>query len=275
MDYAELTHRGFLLIHKPAGWTSFDVVGYIRKKIWHSICHPDSPAGEEGSLSQWLRDSSVVPTTSELPLNDSAKPSRIKVGHAGTLDPFATGLLIVGVGRKATKHLDDFKNLPKTYMAKIHLGMVSDTGDSTGEIKNYELRIKNQGNNVTMKQSNNVTPPSTPKVKATLGSFTGKQLQTPPMHSAKSVNGVRLYKLARQGKTVERQPNEIEILNIKILKYSWPHLEIEVQCSAGTYIRTLAEDIGTKLGVGAYCEELTRNKIGEYSIENALLITSL
>ena len=213
--------NNFLLINKPAGWTSFDAVNYIRNKA----------RSESGNKS-------------------------IKVGHAGTLDPFATGLLIVGVGREATKRLDEFKNLPKTYVATLKLGEVSDTGDPTGKIKNYELRIKNY--ELDNSQIENV-----------LKQFIGKQLQTPPMFSAKKINGQRLYKLARQGKTVERQPDEIEILNIKILKYSWPLLKIEVTCSAGTYIRTLASDIGEKLGVGAYCKELTRTKIGDYKLEDA------
>lgn len=124
-----------------------------------------------------------------------------------------------------------------------------------------------------MKQCNNETSPSAQEVDAALKSFIGKQLQVPPMHSAKSVNGVRLYKLARQGKTVERQPNEIEILHITLLQYSWPYLTIVVECSAGTYIRTLAEDIGTKLGVGAYCEELTRTQIGNFKLSDAQTLT--
>lgn len=102
-----------------------------------------------------------------------------------------------------------------------------------------------------------------------LNNFIGKQLQTPPMYSAKKVDGQRLYKLARQGKEIKRKPVKIEIYNIKLLGYNWPLLQIEVQCSAGTYIRALAADIGAKLGCGAYCEQLRRTKIGEYDVENA------
>lgn len=209
----------FLLINKPAGWTSFDVVGYIRKGA--KKIHPEL--------------------------------KKLKVGHAGTLDPFATGLLIVGIGRAATKRLDEFKNLPKTYLATLRLGATSDTGDPTGKITtnaNQPLIEINQ-------------------IKKTVNSFIGKQLQIPPMHSAKSVNGTRLYKLARQGIEIERQPEEIEILDIKIIEYSYPKLAIAVTCSAGTYLRTLAEDIGKKLGTDAYCAELTRTKIGEYTIDQA------
>jgi tRNA pseudouridine55 synthase len=216
----------FLLINKPAGWTSFDVVNYIRKKI-------------------------------KIETNNK----NIKVGHAGTLDPFATGLLIVGIGREATKRLDEFKNLPKSYLATIHLGATSDTHDVTGTIEKELATNKEQ--------------PSLEVVKKIVMMFVGKQQQIPPMFSAKKINGQRLYKLARQGKTVERKPVEIEILDIKILGYTYPFLKIEVTCSAGTYIRSLADDIGKKLGTGAYCEELTRTKIGEYKLENAKPIDEL
>ncbi len=193
------------------------------------------------------------------PLPDKQK--RIKVGHAGTLDPFATGLLIVGVGREATKKLDEFKNMPKTYIATIMLGATSDTYDKTGQI--------------TMHDAHSMIQPNKKQVITILKSFVGKQLQIPPMFSAKQVNGQRLYQLARKGISVERQPNEIEIYKIKLLDYSWPILKIEVQCSAGTYIRTLAHDIGAKLGVGAYCQELTRTKIGKYSLNNATNIKDI
>jgi tRNA pseudouridine55 synthase len=209
---------GFLLINKPATWTSFDVVNYIRKE-------------ERRKTGQ----------------------KNIRVGHAGTLDPFATGLLIVGVGREATRELDQFKNLPKTYEAVITLGATSTTGDPTG----------------TIVPTSPVHEPSAGAIKKTLESFIGKQEQTPPMFSAKKIGGKKLYELARAGKTVERQPSQIEIFSIQLLEYAWPELKIEATCSAGTYIRTLAEDIGKKLGTGAYCSQLTRTKVGEYNLQNA------
>ncbi|MEK7213301.1 MAG: tRNA pseudouridine(55) synthase TruB, partial [Patescibacteria group bacterium] len=174
--------------------------------------------------------------------------------HAGTLDPFATGLLIVGVGREATKRLDEFKNLPKTYEAVLFLGATSETGDPTGEITNPKYQI---------------SKPDEATIKTVLKKFIGKQEQTPPMFSAKKINGQRLYTLARQGQTVERKPAQIEIYEIKFLSYAWPYLKIEVSCSAGTYIRTLAQDIGQALGVGAYCLELTRTAIGPYILKEA------
>lgn len=214
----------FLLINKPAGWTSFDVVAYIRKQ----------------------------------------HPKKTKVGHAGTLDPFATGLLIVAIGREATKKLDEFKNLPKTYIATIKLGEISDTFDKTGKIKKYKKNIieKIFKKNINKEIVNNI-----------LKKFIGKQKQLPPMFSAKKINGQRLYELARQGKTIKRQKNKIEIFEIKLLEYNYPYLKIEIICSAGTYIRTLANDIGKNLGTGAYCEELTRTAIGPHSLSEAEQIT--
>ncbi|MFA6105756.1 MAG: tRNA pseudouridine(55) synthase TruB [Patescibacteria group bacterium] len=210
--------KDFILVNKPEGWTSFDVVGFLRNKI----------------------------------KKENPELKNIKVGHAGTLDPFATGLLIVGIGREATKRLDEFKNLPKTYLTTIHLGATSNTDDKTGEISLISEK-----------------EPLTKEVEKTLADFVGKQQQIPPMFSAKKVAGQRLYKLARKGETIERQPDEIEIHSLKLLSYSYPLLKIEVACSTGTYIRTLARDIGEKLGVGAYCEELVRTAIGEYNLKDA------
>ncbi len=210
----------FLLIDKPKDWTSHDVVAKIR-----------GMARKETGIK------------------------KIKVGHAGTLDPFATGLLIVGIGRDATKRLDEFKALPKTYVATLKLGATSDTQDSDGII-------------IQTPDTDNQTP-SIEEVNQILKSFIGKQKQIPPMYSAKKVGGKKLYDLARQGIEIERQPSEIEIYNIKLLDYKYPDLKIEVDCSTGTYIRTLAHDIGEKLGCGAYCDELRRTRIGEYEVEDA------
>lgn len=218
----------FLLINKPAGWTSQDAVSYIKKGLVRK--------GAE---------------------------KNIKVGHAGTLDPFATGLLIVGVGREATKRLDEFKALPKTYIATVRLGATSTTGDPTGEITN-SLILQSFNHSIILSST-----PNESIIKSVLEKFIGKQNQIPPMYSAKKINGKKLYELARQGKEIERQPSAIEIYEIKLLEYNWPRLKIEIKCSAGTYIRTLAEDIGKKLGTGAYCFELTRTAIGEYKLSDA------
>lgn len=248
-----------ILVNKPPGWTSFDVVAYIRKQIRHS---------QNNKLQ--------------------AKNCKLRVGHAGTLDPFATGLLIVGVGREATKKLEEFKNLPKTYVATLKLGYVSDTFDKTGKIEKYDKsllychivklfnKIFNKNSNLTIQQySNELEEITIEKIKKVLSKFNGQQKQIPPMFSAKKVNGKKLYELARKGITIKRKKNNITIFNIKILSFEYPFLKIEVECSAGTYIRSLANDIGKKLGCGAYCEELTRTKIGDYKLENAQPVQSV
>lgn len=176
-----------------------------------------------------------------------------KIGHAGTLDPFATGLLIVGIGRGATKKLDSFKNLHKTYEATIALGATSDTQDPTGTIVPQEIAHR----------------PELSEIKVVLNTFLGKQTQIPPMHSAKKIDGTTLYKLARKGVEIERKPHEIEIFDIALLNYHFPEVTINIECSVGTYIRTLAEDIGTKLDTGAYCKQLRRTRIGTYDIKKA------
>jgi tRNA pseudouridine(55) synthase len=186
------------------------------------------------------------------------KITRIKkIGHAGTLDPFATGLLIVGIGRECTKRLDEFKGMPKTYIATLHLGATSDTFDKTGVIALSQD---------TVIARSEATKQSLTEI---LDSFIGTQDQIPPMYSAKKIDGQRLYTLARQGIEVERKPNQITIYNIKLLEYDFPLIKIEVQCSTGTYVRSLVHDIGQKIGIGAYCEALERTDIGSYSIKNA------
>ncbi|MBU1179749.1 tRNA pseudouridine(55) synthase TruB [Patescibacteria group bacterium] len=209
------TKSGFLLINKPAGPTSHDVIDEMR------------------------RITGVR-----------------KIGHAGTLDPFASGLLIVAVGREATREIAKFVKLDKTYIAELRLDAVSDTFDKTGNIKEQDTRNKIQ----------------IEKIKKILEAFEGKQTQVPPMFSAKKVGGKKLYELARKGEIVEREPVEINIEYIKILDYKWPYLEIESRVSSGTYIRALAHDIGQALGCGAYLEELERTEIGEYKLEQAIAI---
>ena len=224
----------FLLINKPKGWTSHDVIALLRSK---------------------LRSNSQKPTVHS--------QQKLRVGHAGTLDPFATGLLIVGVGREATRRLDEFKKMPKTYEAILELGATSDTQDSTGKILRFAQNDK-------INNQDDIQKPAKKEIKKVLKNFLGGQEQIPPMFSAKKINGKKLYDLARQGKEIKRKPVEIEIYKIKLLKYQWPYLKIQVKCSAGTYIRTLAHDIGQKLGVGAYCKELKRTRIGKFKLNQSI-----
>lgn len=251
----------FLLINKPKDWTSFDVVGYIRGHIRKSV-NQDYPG---------IR--------------------KLKVGHAGTLDPFATGLLIVGIGREATKRLDEFKNLPKTYIATIKLGEVSDTFDSTGVIKKYKKpllycyivlllkKLFKKNSNKTIKQYNNnkLNKITVKKIQKVISKFLGPQHQLPPMFSAKKIKGKKLYELARKGITIKRKKNKIEIYKLELLSYDPKSsvLSLKAEVSSGTYIRTLANDIGERLGCGAYCLELTRTRIGNYSIDGAIEIEDI
>lgn len=196
------------------------------------------------------------------------KITRIKkIGHAGTLDPFATGLLLVGIGREATKRLEEFKEMKKVYVATMQLGAVSDTFDATGKIT----------------PSNGTSPFTIDKktIEHILLTFLGEQDQIPPMYSAKKINGEKLYTLARKGIEVERKPSRITIEQIHLLNISptstteFPLITIEIVCSPGTYIRTLVHDIGQKLGTGAYCQTLTRTAIGDFLVENAKEVQTL
>lgn len=181
------------------------------------------------------------------------------IGHAGTLDPFASGLLLVAVGRAATKTISRFVKLDKEYEAELRLGAVTDTYDRTGKIRtvtadaDYDLG----------------------RIKEALGNFTGELDQLPPIYSAKKVNGQKLYELARRGLEIERPLSRIRIYEIKLLDYAWPRLVIQVRCSSGTYIRALAHDIGARLSCGAYLEELRRTAIGEFRIGQAIPLNKL
>lgn len=202
-----------ILIDKPAGMTSHDVVDRVRK---------------------------IFKTR--------------RVGHAGTLDPFATGLLILGID-SATKDLSNYAGLDKTYRATARLGATSTTEDPEGEI--VELR--------------GFKVPGAEDIERALDAFRGGYLQTSSVFSAKKVGGKKMYELARSGKLegVEIPKKQVTISELKVIKYEWPFLDFEVACSSGTYVRALARDIGEALGCGAYLTELRRTRIGEHMIESA------
>ncbi len=184
---------------------------------------------------------------------------KIKVGHTGTLDPFATGLLILLSG-KMTKKSDEFLKKDKIYEATLKLGYTSTTGDPEGEI----TKSTNQSD----------LYPRLVDIEFALNSFIGQITQTPPKFSAIKINGQRAYRLARKGQDFEIPSRKIEIYSIELLNYSYPELKIRVHCSSGTYIRTLAEDIGKALNTGAYLTTLRRTKIGEYDIKDATNLDS-
>ena len=208
-----------LLIDKPAGLTSFGVVARVRRLL-------SATAGR-----------------------------KVKVGHAGTLDPFATGLLILGVG-PGTKRLGEFLKLDKVYLATIRLGATSTTGDPEGEI-------------TITPQNPNIQVPTLYNVTATVETFVGRITQIPPAFSAIKINGQRAYKLARKGITPTIPPRTVTIYSLEILSYTYPTLTLRAQVSSGTYIRTLAADIGKKLGTGAYLTSLRRTQIGNFDLASA------
>lgn len=183
-----------------------------------------------------------------------------KIGHTGTLDPAATGVLPVCIG-KATKVCELLTEKDKTYQAVCKLGVVTDTQDMTGEIL----------------EENSIQDITPEDIYQTVDSFLGKSLQIPPMYSALKVNGKKLYELAREGKEVEREPRPIFISKIEILQLDIEEqtFTMEVTCSKGTYIRTLCHDIGQKLGVGAAMQNLVRTRVANFLIEDALTLDTI
>ena len=181
-----------------------------------------------------------------------------RVGHAGTLDPQATGVLLVGLGR-GTKLTQFLHECPKTYRAALRLGIRTDSYDAAGKV-------------VAIRP---VSELGRDQVEAVLGRFRGEIEQVPPMFSALKHQGQRLYTLARQGMDVERQPRRVRIFRLNLLALTVGILRIEVECSSGTYIRVLADDIGTQLGCGAHLSELVRTAIGPFTLEGALTLPAL
>lgn len=217
-------NNDILLIDKPAGWTSFDVVAKIRSGIRAAY-----------------REKGEKPTKRQL-----------RVGHAGTLDPFATGLLVILQG-DACKRAGEFLKLDKVYEATFCLGKTSTTGDPEGELTTVSDYV-----------------PTREEVEMVLSRFTGEITQVPPAYSAIKVNGQRAYKLAREGKEVEIPARTVTIYSIELIDYTYPSLTIRAHVGSGTYIRTLGEDIGRALGVGAYCAELRRTRIADWRVEDSV-----
>lgn len=209
-----------LLINKPAGITSHDVVNAARKHT-----------GEK------------------------------RVGHTGTLDPFAEGLLIVLVGREETKLQKKFLEMDKKYLATLVLGEERDTGDVTGR--------------VTAKKGEAKEKITTVAVQDIVKSFTGEITQVPPQYSAIKIKGKKAYEYARKGEYQELEPRRVTVYALGVVSYTWPKLILEAEVSSGTYIRALARDIGRKLGTYAYVDKLVRTRIGPYKVESALSLAQL
>lgn len=209
-----------LLFDKPLYWTSFDLVNKIRNMI----------RGGTGI-------------------------KKIKTGHTGTLDPLAIGLMIICTGR-ATKRIEEFRDLDKEYIAGITLGATTPSYDLETEI---DARYP-------------VEQITEELVLSKLGGFLGEQMQVPPVHSAKQINGKRAYEFARKGIMKEMPPVKVNFSEIELLTYGLPEIKVRIRCSKGTYIRSFARDLGSALGSGAYLSSLQRTAIGPYRIENAYSI---
>ena len=180
-----------------------------------------------------------------------------KIGHTGTLDPAAEGVLPVALGR-GTRLVELLTEKEKTYEAVLRLGVSTDTQDMTGTVL-FEMPVT-----VTEEE-----------VREAVESFVGEQMQVPPMYSALKVNGKKLYELAREGKTIERKPRPVVFYEIRIMDISLPLVRISVTYSKGTYIRTLCNDIGEKLGCGGAMEELLRTRSGNFTLEESLMLSQV
>ena len=223
MDYKqpEIYLEGTVLyIDKPLTWTSFDVVNKVRKSLRHHL-----------------------------------GIQKIKVGHAGTLDPLATGLVIICTG-KATKQIMQFQDMDKSYIAQIRLGATTPSFDLETEVDQTF-----PWEHITRE-----------KIEQALQNLSGHQDQLPPVFSAKSVDGKRAYTMAREGKEVELKPQPVFISSIKLLSEDLPDLTVQVDCSKGTYIRSLARDLGLMLESGAHLTGLRRTRIGPYHLDQAITL---
>lgn len=207
--------NGIVLIDKPANMTSFGVVARIRRVLSQQI------------------------------------GKKAKVGHTGTLDPFATGLMILVTGKECKK-AGDYSKLDKVYEATFCLGKTSTTGDPEGDLTEISD-----------------AKPTIDQVKSTISKFTGEIKQRPPIFSAIKVDGVRAYKLARDGKQVDIPERTVTVYSLDLISYEYPFVKVRAHVSSGTYIRSLGADIGEYLGVGAYCTQLRRISISNWSVVGA------
>ena len=220
LSEADYLSGSLLLIDKPKGWTSFDVVNKIR-----------------------------------LILKKHYAVKNIKVGHSGTLDPMATGLLLICTG-KWTKELQQLTGLDKKYTATITLGIETDSYDAEGQVVS-----QNQIPGLTEAQ-----------IQSHLQKFTGEYDQFPPIFSAIKKDGKKLYELARAGKEVKVESRRVKVYSIALLRYNAPHLELDVHCGSGFYVRSLAHDLGKEIGCGGHLSALKRTHVGEYSLDNAISV---
>jgi tRNA pseudouridine55 synthase len=205
--------NGLLVIDKPGGMTSRDVVNRVQ---------------------QWF-------------------PRKTKIGHTGTLDPLATGVLVLCVGA-ATKLVERIQNMGKTYRTRLLLGATSDTDDADGAVAPTAETIA----------------PTEEQIRAELPAFVGRIEQVPPAYSALKVGGVRAHELARGGKAVALAARPVDVYAVRLIGYEWPHLDLEIDCGKGTYVRSIARDLGARLGCGALVQTLRRTRVGPFTAEQGI-----
>lgn len=216
--------EGIVLVDKPVGWTSFDVVNFIRKLIANY---------------------------------QNVKTRTIKIGHAGTLDPFASGLLIILIGKNYTKKMSNLLKMDKVYEVGMILGQNSSTGDTEGDLTLISTK-----------------EPTLESIYEVFKDFTGVINQKPPIYSAIKINGKRAYQYAREGKEVVIPTKQVRINRIDQVKFNYPSVEFNCEVSSGTYIRSLVEDVGKVLKTGAYTNSLARLSIGNFNLGSAIKINS-
>ena len=185
-------------------------------------------------------------------------PRTVKIGHAGTLDPFATGVLLLLVG-KATRLCESLMDSPKQYEATVRFGETSDTDDPTGHLQPYAFE----------------KIPTLDQITAALPAFIGEVEQLPPTFSALRIGGHRAYALARAGKPVPVQPRKVKIYNIELISYVWPDLAIRIDCGRGVYIRSIARDLGKQLDAGGHLHTLRRTKVGRFDVNDSQVLANL
>lgn len=250
-----------LLVDKPTGISSFGVVARVRRKL----------SEQAGMVEVKGKDGQV-----------RMKRKKVKVGHTGTLDPFATGLLIILTG-KNTKRANEFLKLDKEYIATLELGTISTTGDPEGRklilmdsslsadaIDKIDDVLREKIPEQIVREK-----PNKEAVEKAVQNLVGENWQKVPNFSAVKINGQRAYKLAREGKMVEMPVRKVQIYELEVLRYKWPELVIRCKVSSGTYVRTLGEEIGKRLGTGAYLTALRRTQVGDYRVEDAWQLDEL
>tara|TARA_R110002111_G_scaffold18648_2_gene45694 strand:- start:306 stop:1052 length:747 start_codon:yes stop_codon:yes gene_type:complete len=212
--------KGVIVVDKPLGITSMNVCSVVRGR-----------------------------------LKAGGAPKRVKVGHGGTLDPLASGVLVVLIG-KATKMCDEVMAGVKGYLTTVDLSQTSTTDDREGERTVFDVELV----------------PNRAQVEQACEKWVGEVMQKPPPYSAIKVNGKRAYALARQGEEVDLKARRVQIQSIKVVSYDWPMLSIDVVCGKGTYIRSLGRDIGAELGVGGMLTALRRTRVGQFTLEQAMTL---